>query len=319
MLKLLSAIAIALTLFLTAGIAQAETQLALVQRTFGALRQSAAALEQGDASKAQALLAGIKSSAETLRGAAERFAKQAAETEKVREAEARAVTEKITSTYQAEQAADNKVRELEAKIADSKAQLEKANATRDSLQAQSNEYQREARFRKECKEHFADGFFWDIECTKLGFQDLFANRWINLNSDIASNNTQRNNIENARRDLDKQLNFQQGELGNTRTRKAQLENQRRVLDQQAKTLRAAVVSLSDASLFWTDTATLIGSKITSIDTLRENVQILAKRANRPSAAPVFDSYDKEEVRSLEATLIDFARTLDNNTNILLKP
>ncbi|MBK7237579.1 MAG: hypothetical protein IPI02_18875 [Sterolibacteriaceae bacterium] len=65
--------------------------------------------------------------------------------------------------------------------------------------------------------------------------------------------------------------------------------------------------------------TLIGSKTTSIETLQQSLQILAKRANRTSTAPVFDSYDKEAVRSLEATLIDFARTLDNNTNILLQP
>ncbi|MBK6973017.1 MAG: hypothetical protein IPH26_08720 [Sterolibacteriaceae bacterium] len=53
--------------------------------------------------------------------------------------------------------------------------------------------------------------------------------------------------------------------------------------------------------------------------MQQSLQILAKRANRTSTAPVFDSYDKEAVRSLEATLIDFARTLDNNTNILLQP
>jgi len=78
-----------------------------------------------------------------------------------------------------------------------------------------------------------------------------------------------------------------------------------------------VVSLTDATLFWRDTATLIGSRITSIGTLQESLQLLAKRARGTSTAPVFDSYEKEEVRSLEATLIDFARTLDNGTNILL--
>jgi chromosome segregation ATPase len=317
MLKLLRAIA--LTLAAATGVAQAETQQALVQRTFDALRQSAAALQQGDAVKGKALLADIKSSAETLRGTAERFGKQAAAAADQREAEVRNVAAQITRTFQAEQAADKEVRELMAKVDDLAAQLGKADATRDALAAQAAEYQREVRKRQECKEHFWDGLFWSGECWRLGWADLTANRWIALNNDIQGNDRQRNDIEMARRDLNQQLNSQQGKLSETRARKAQLEAQRQQLDKQVKTLKAAVVSLSDASVFWTDTATLIGSRITSIETLQQNLQILVGRANRTSAAPVFDSYDKEEVRSLEATLIDFARTLDNHTNILLKP
>lgn len=316
MSRLLRTIAIALTLVLTVGVAQAETQLALLQRTFDALRQSATALEQGDVRKAQALLAGIKSSAETLRGTAERFAKQAKETEKLREAEARDVTTKITETYQAEQAADKEVRDLQPKIADLTTQLEKANVTRNALEAQAVVYRRDQQMRQECKDHFMDGMFWSGECWRLAFTDPSGERLVN---DTNDNNRQRNNIENARRDLNGRLYDQQRQLSETGARKAQLESQRRVLDQEAKTLRAAVVSLSDASLFWTDTATLIASKLTSIETLQQNVQLLVGRANRTSAAPVFDSYDKEEVRSLEATLMDFARTLDNHTNILLRP
>ncbi len=319
MSRLLRTIAIALTLVLTVGVAQAETQLALLQRTFDALRQSATALEHGDAGKATALLAGIKSSAETLRGTAERFGKQAAEAEKLREAEARNATTRITETYQAEQAADKEVRELTAKIADLTIQLKAAETTRVALEAQAAVYRQEVRMRQDCKAHFAEGIFYSGECWRLSFEDVFANRWIHLNNDIDGNNRQRNNMETARRGLNEQLSAQQRQLSETGARKAQLENQRRVLDQEAKTLRAAVVSLSDASLFWTDAATLIASKITSIETLQQNVQLLVGRANRTSASPVFDSYDKEEVRSLEATLMDFSRTLDNHTNILLRP
>lgn len=314
MSKLLHAIALALSL--TAGVAQAESQLALVQRTFDALKQSATALEQGDVRKAQALLAGIKSSAETLRGTAERFANQAAETEKLREAEARDVTTKITETYQAELAADKEVRNLQPKIADLTTQLEKANVTRNALEAQAVVYRRDQQMRQECKAHFAEGIFYSGECWRLAFTDPSGQRLVN---DINDNNRQRNNIETARRDLNGQLYTQQRQLNEARARKEQLEAQRRVLEQQSKTLRAAVVTLTNASFFWKDTVTLIGSKITSIETLQQSLQILAKRAKGTSTAPVFDKYDKEEVRTLEATLIDFARTLDNNTNILLKP
>lgn len=321
MLKLLRALAIAIALApsLVAGPAQAETQLALLERTFGALKQSATALEQGDPAKALGLLDSIRSSAETLRETAGRFAKQAAEAEKQREAEARGVAAKITETFQAEQAADKEVSALTAQIASLTVQLSAANTTRDMLATQAAIYRQEVQLRRECKDHFAEGIFWSGECWRLSFEDVFANRWRHLNNDIDGNMKQRDAIERARGDLNRQLAAQQGKVNAASARKLQLEDQRRMLDQQAKTLRAAVVSLSDASLFWTDTATLIASKITSIETLQQNLKILVGRANRNSAAPVFDSYEKEEVRSLEATLKDFARTLDNRTNILLRP
>jgi chromosome segregation ATPase len=317
--KLLHAIAVALTLFLSAGVAQAETHLALVQRTFDALRQSASALDRGDFGKAQALLGGIKSSAETLRVTAEQFSKQAAQAEKLREAEARDAAAQITNTHKAEQAADKEVRDLEAKMGDLSKQLDAANATRRALDAQAAIYYQEVDMRRQCKAHFAEGIFWSGQCWTLSFQDVFGGRWRNLNNDIEGNNRQRTEIENARRNLSSQLEKQQRQLGETRARKTQLEAERHRLEQQVKTLKAAVVSLADASLFWTDTATLIESRLTSIGTLQQNVQLLMKRADRPASAPVFDSYDKEEVRSLEATLINFAQTLDKRTNILLKP
>jgi chromosome segregation ATPase len=319
MAKLLYALAVAFTLCVSGAAAKAEPYQALVQRTFDALKQSATALDRGDLGKAQALLAGIKSSAETLRGTAGQFSKQAADSAKLREAEARDVTAQITKTYAAEQAADKEVRDLEPKIADLSKQLEKANATRRELDAQAAVYQQEVRMRQECKNHFADGIFWSGECWRLSFQDLFANRWRNLNNDIEGNNRQRREIENARNGLSSQLVNQQRRVNEMRSHKAQLEAQRHRLEQQVKTLKAAVVNLTDAAAFWTDTATLIGSRITSIGTLQQSVQLLMKRASRTAAAPVFDSYEKEEVRSLEATLINFAQTLDKGTNILLKP
>ena len=308
-----------LLLSLVLGTAQAETQVALVQRTFDALKQSAAALEQGDANRGLGLLESIKASAETLRATAERFGKQAAEAEKQREAEARSVTSQITDTYRAEQAADKEVGELTAKINDLAAQLTAANATRDALAAQSAEYGREVQIRRECLAQPLEGMFYSWACWRLSFQDVFASRWAYLKNDIEGNNAQRINIENTRRDLSGQLSTQQARAREASARKVQLESQRQTLEKQSKTLRAAVVSLSDASLFWTDTARLIDSKITSIETLQQNLQILVGRASKPSNSPVFDRYDKEEVRTLEATLVDFARTMDNQTNILLKP
>lgn len=319
MLRLLCAISISLALSLTTGAAQADTQLALLERTFSALEESANALEQGNSAKALGLLDSIKSSAQTLHETAERFAKQAAEMEKQREAEARDVAATITETYQAEQAADREVNELKSQIVNLTEQLDAANVTRDKLAAEATVYRQEVQLRRECKDHFAEGMFWNWECWRLSFEDVFASRWIHLNNDIDGNVRERNNIERMRSDLSRKLVTQQARVSETSTRKAWLETQHQALDQQVKTLRAAVVSISNASLFWTDTATLIMSKITSIETLQQELKILIGRANQNSVAPVFDRYGTEEVRSLEATLKDFARTLDNRTNILLQP
>ena len=310
--------ALVLVFVLAAGLARADgTQLALVERTFDAMRQSATALEQGDTARAQALLNDVKASAEALRGTADGFRKQAAAGADRREAEARDVTTRITDTFQAEQAADREIQALEGRIADLNAQLVKANETRDQLEAQSAVHRQEVKMREECKAHFMEGIFYSTECWRLSFQDVFAHRWIDLNNEIDSNRRQRNEIEGARRSLHEQLSSQQRTLIETRTRKAELERQRSGLEQQAKTLRAAVVSLSDAALFWTDTVTLIGSSIATIDTLQQGLQVLARRAQQTAPAPVFDRYDQESVRSLEDTLKDFARTLDDRSSILL--
>jgi hypothetical protein len=92
------------------------------------------------------------------------------------------------------------------------------------------------------------------------------------------------------------------------------------LDKQLITLRAAVVSLQDASVFWRELASLIDHQRSgTIENLKENLRIRLKRAGGVSTAPVFDTYDKLETVSLEETLKKFAQTLDNGTNVLTKP
>lgn len=319
MSRLLRAIALvlAVTFSLFPGFACAETQLALVQRTFDALNQSSAALDRGDFARAQSLLAGIRSSAEALQGNAERFALQAKETDVRTEANARRTADLIAQTVQAEQAADREIQDLDGKIADSKVQIDRANQTRVDLENQMKVYQQEVAMRNECKSRFMDGLFWNTECWRLGWADLTQNRVDALNRDIKDNVAQLSDIQSAQFDLTRRLSDQQERLRSAQTRKVQLEAELQELDQRIKTLKAAVVSLTNASFFWKDTATLIRSKVMSIDTLQQNLRILAGRAQATSTAPVFDSYDKEEVRTLQATLIDFARTLDKGTNILL--
>lgn len=303
--------------FAVAG-AHSGEQTTLVQGAFEALRESSTALDQGDFDKAKKLLADLKSSAEMLGDTADFFAKQAGKDADQYQIETLAVTAQITETYQAQQIAGSEIAALEGKIADFSEQLQKSNTTRLELEAEANEYRREVKMRQECKNHFWDGLFWKGECWRLGWADLTQNRWISINHGITDNNTQRINIEKSRIILQEQLTAPKNDLNKTRVRKEQLDSQLQGLELKVKTLRATVVSLSNGSVFWRDTVTLIGSNAFSIESLQQNVQLLARRADQSAPAPVFDNYDKEQIRSLEATMVDFAKTLDSRTSILLQ-
>src|SRR5215831_8734877 len=284
-------IAVAIMFVLTATWARAETQLAQVQAAFDALRKSDAALKQGDPQKAKVLLADIKSSAETLRGTAERFGKQAEEAEKRRQAEALEVTTLITQTKQAEDAADKEVGVLQAKIAGLQAHRANVVQNLEKLNQQAAPLRQEAEMRQRCDASVGSFFSNFGECMRLGFADLFWQQWQRTNNDIRDLNIQYQQAVNALQDPTKQLGPVEALLNQTRSRKTKLESDRKRLEQQAGVLKAAVVSLMDASLFWRDTVTLIGSSVTSIETLQQGVQLLIQRADKRSEAPVFDTYE----------------------------
>ena len=96
-----------------------------------------------------------------------------------------------------------------------------------------------------------------------------------------------------------------------------LQARRSQLDREQNTLRAAVTRLTDAVQFWRDLGVLVQSNIGTVAMLQDSVQRLAQRASTQAPTPVFDRYDAETVRSLEDTLKDFARSIDDGRNILL--
>ena len=137
--------------------------------------------------------------------------------------------------------------------------------------------------------------------------------------DIQDNARQRGALERERWAA---MNERDGLLRNIemlKSRKLEFQSQRAQLDSQVKTLRAAVTRLTDAVQFWRDMGVLIRSDIGTVDFLKDGVQRLAQRAGTEAPAPVFDRYDAETVRSLEQTLKDFARSIDEGRNILLAP
>lgn len=314
--RLLRTLALALTLASGLSAARAEVQQDLVQRTLGNLRASAAALQQADPGKAQALLTQIRSSAESLRTTAAQYQTQAAAAEASRQKELIALAQQIDDTYAAEKKANAEVLALSTNIASLNAQYQAGVAQLAKLQEDWRRLMEEARLSHECNNRWDKGFFYG-PCWELAGAQLFNNRLSQWHTDKAD-------IENRSRPLMNDINSKMAErrakeqeLSATRTRKAQLEVDRQRLHARQEALRKAVVHLTDASTFWRDIVTLAGSGITSVQTLQSDVEMLVKRAQRTASVPVFDQYDRQEIRTLEATLLDFARTLDSRTNFLL--
>lgn len=308
---------IALALFLTAALAHAGQQEQLVRTAFDGLRQSSAALDRGDHQRATQILTGLQATASTLRASAESFQKQA------KEAEQRAQQQLIDNQNQIDRSIrdENTAQREENEINGALAQL---GAERDTLGSRLRQLEKdleplraEASTRQWCNDKWYRQF--DPQCLKLGLEDLFAGRWKTLNNQIADVRRQQNELTGKLNGLNRDLAGKQRRLREVVAQKQNLQKQRPALQKKAGVLRDAVVSLTDAATYWADTVVLIQSKMASLETLQDGVRILVKRADNKKQAPVFDSYDKTEISSLENTLLHFARTIDNRTNILLPP
>jgi DNA repair exonuclease SbcCD ATPase subunit len=319
MIRWLSAIALALALAISATVSGAQ-QLQLVQSALDALRRSAAALDHKDAGKAAEVLAGMKTSIETLSGTFSTFRTHAETAAKKREQELLGVIQQITRVFEAEQAAEKKLRELPGKIGLLEGSYKTLEAKRIDLNRQMAAYKEEVDFRNQCKSKFAEGIFWSTRCTALGFADLFEGRVSRLNSDIERNNRERGQIGGELSNLRRELQGAQATLQQAQRDKPRLEAERAQLQAKEGGLRQAVVNLNDAVLFWDDIRTLVDSRLSSpIGTLQDKASRLVRRTQQAGQAPAFSSYDIRKIATFRDTLIEFARTLDNQTNVLLLP
>ena len=300
------------------GLAWADgAQLQRVTRVFDALHQSEAALAAGNTSRAQALLTDIRSAADGLRQDTETYVNRARGAADRRQADVLRTVQEIDETFRLEGEADREMRDRQARIADLDVQLAEVARVRVALDARMAELRQEARTRDECRAHPLEGMFYSWECWRLSFADVFANRWKALNNEAADNQRQRIQIEMDRQGAGNERDRAQRSLDMLRARKADLQARRSQLDREQNTLRAAVTRLTDAVQFWRDLGVLVQSNIGTVAMLQDSVQRLAQRASTQAPTPVFDRYDAETVRSLEDTLKDFARSIDDGRNILL--
>ena len=309
---------LSVALFLTATAALAGDQERLVRTAFDALRQSSDALDRGDHNRAASLLLGIQSTTRTLHNSAETFQKKAKDAADRTQSQLLANQTRIDETIRDERSVQTEQDNLSATIAQLTAKLNDLHPRLEQLERDMEPLHAEARKRQWCNDNVFKALF-DGDCIKFGFQDLFAGRWKDLNNQIADVRRQQDELHGKLQNLTGELRGKQVRLGNVAIQRRSLETERRYLQQQSGTFRDAVTSLADASKFWAETIVLIGSKLSSIETLQESVHLLVKRADAKTPTPVFDSYDKTEITSLENSLLQFARALDNNTNILLAP
>jgi hypothetical protein len=83
---------------------------------------------------------------------------------------------------------------------------------------------------------------------------------------------------------------------------------------------AMVVNLNDAVVFWNDMLTLVDFRLASpIQQPQNKVKKLVGKTQDTAEAPTFSTYDGRKISKFQDTLKEFARTLDNKTNILLRP
>jgi chromosome segregation ATPase len=286
------------------GLVHAQTHLQLVQRTFDALRQSQAALDHGDFDKARSLLTDIGATVETLRGTADQYSTQAGTLADQRQKEAEAVATQSTKAYQDEQTEDKAVRDHLPQIAGKERQIHETVEQRRQLEREKEKMERKSK--SLMARRYAELSFRGAEFRQLPTL-------------INDKQTQIDRLQSELNNLNQQLNQHQTAVAQARQRIQELGQRRAELDKQLLTLRAAVVNLQDASVFWKELTILIDhQKSGSVENLKENLRLRLKRAGAHSTTPVFDSYDKLEFVTLEDALKNFAQTLDNGTNILTK-
>jgi uncharacterized phage infection (PIP) family protein YhgE len=105
----------------------------------------------------------------------------------------------------------------------------------------------------------------------------------------------------------------QNEANQVRDRKGQLEAQRRRLEGLDRAARAAVATLSDINLFWAQAEAIMQGRMSNgIELLRDVVPALDKDVE----APMFDDFDKQQIRSLRVAMLDFAQSVDSGKNFL---
>jgi hypothetical protein len=278
-----------------------------------AFLHAAGALEHGDRAAAAQELDGMVASVTGLRVVAARYSGLAQKAQLSCQARAIAVTNEIQTTYQQEKQKENELAELATRSANLDTQWEKLQSDIVKVNAERQPLIEEASYRNRCANDWKLWLEGGNRCWDLSFQDAFNNRYQHVNNHLADLQGQQQSLLQVRSNLGLDRVRLQNEANQARTRKDELEAQRRRLEGLDRATRAAVTTLSDINLFWAQAEAIMNGRMSNgLDLLRDVVPALDKTVE----APLFDDFDKQQIRSLRDTMVDFAQSVDSGKNFL---
>jgi DNA repair exonuclease SbcCD ATPase subunit len=275
--------------------------------------RAAAALEQGDRAAAAQNLDGMSASVTGLRTSAARYSELARTMESACQTRSVAVVNEIQATYQQEQQKQDELAQLQARSQNLEAQAQQLQSDIARVNAERQPLIGEAKYRNRCSSEPGLWFEGGNRCWEFSFQDAFNNRYEHVNKHLGDLQRQQQHLLQVRGNLAQERARLQNEANQASNRKAELETQRRRLESLDRATRAAATTLSNIVLFWSNAETIMQGRMSNgIELLRDVVPALDKTSD----APVFEDFDKRQMRSLRDTMLDFSQSIDSGKNFI---
>jgi hypothetical protein len=291
----------------------ASDEAARTRAVIDAFVRAAAALDRGDRATAAQDLDGMATSVSTMREVAARYSGLAQTMGSACQARSVAVVNEIQTTYQQEKQKEDELAQLKARSQNLDAQSQQLQSDIVRVNAERQPLIEEAKYRNRCSSEPGLWFEGGNRCWEFSFQDAFNNRYKHVNNHLADLQREQQNLLQVRGDLAQGRARLQNEANQARNRKAELEAQRRRLESLDRATRAAATTLSKIVLFWSNAETIMQGRMSNgIELLRDVVPALDKTSD----APLFDDFDKRQMRSLRDTMLDFSQSIDSGKNFI---
>ncbi|WP_291298889.1 hypothetical protein [Elioraea sp.] len=305
-----------LAVCLAAGGARADTQQALTHAALDKLVRATEALERGDTGDALFYLVYMQNEVNNLSATAQQFRQSARTAEQQCQARSLQLISAIETNYARQRELERQDAQLEAEIRVQRDQAARDAATLTTTAQLAEIHRQETVFRARCKSDNAFYYEHFGQCFIRVWEDRFTTRAEQIQHEVDDLTRRSQALAAAINEAVKHQQALQDELAQHKGEESLLQAQRPVLEQQDRAVRLAITSLSDVTVFWDTALSLLTVNVANrLGLLRDLLPTL----DVTSHAPVFDDYDRAEIRSLRATLLDFAKTVDNRNNFLSTP
>jgi hypothetical protein len=301
---------------LAAGGARADDQQARTRAALDGLVQAAAALEGGYAGEATAILFNMSDSVAALGATAHQYRETARAAELRCQGRSVALIGEISAAFQRQQALEREQTSLAAELGVQRTRWERDFATLRTRLGELEALRKEAELMNRCRADF--GFYMSnfTTCFPIVGQSIFTSRYAQIEDEYKDVTRRRQDITRELNDADARQRGLQDRMARDRAEVEALRARSGVLQDQDRAVRNAIIALSDVTVFWDRAGSLLTVNVTNrLGLLRDLLPTLDQSSN----APVFDAYDRAEIRTLRATLLDFARSVDDRSNFVTDP